>query len=890
MRWQPITIPVPVGGVSETWTPTDQPPLTMPAALNVRAFDAATGRTRLAQRSGTSKFCSAQLNGSNAVQAIATVQKHEDRLGSFAVHAAASSVTIDWSARLHAKAATLAGDNLTGIAVDPVSGDLYALAGDTGLIRLNDAGEEQYLHPVQLRLVDLVCKDVKLDGLGNAYVCVAGGGTDGVIHKYRITDDGFEKQWTITAPNGGLFSAIAVGPDALYACENVSAPNSYVHRWEGLDNDTPQLVWSKSVAQAGADIELGPDGVAYVSFLRDGTTLTPMVKKYNPAGEVVWTFQPAGQGGHGYGAVYWEGYLYTVGARLNGLGAWTDNKTVRRLRDDGSSVTSDWTLDHSSAPETTFESRSIAVDEGGGLWRTINSGSTTDVLQRITSAGAVSWTMTTATADVGEPDRIAIDPEYPPGETVPQFIYVGGTKRSSDTKALFKLKVGAFGASITDSSPRSTVRLGVCNGSIVKFTTGSVSTPTGGSGALNTSARFVKRVTAFNSVFFTDGDTYKVYDSATDAVETWRATKGRIPRWCKLLCLHSGRVYLAGDAANPQQWYASGFGDPYDWDFFPVDPLATQAVSGADPRVGSAPDVVNALVSVNESLLVFGCDHSIHGLIGDPADGGRFEVISTVTGMAFGIEPAKAPDGRVFFFSPQGGVYVLAGGSVERLRGRADKPGENAVDARLNAIDLTTNRVLMAWNDAERTLHVFVTPYSQGTTTHYVWDDRHRSWWMDQLPAAQGPTAVEVSDGDLPADRVLLLGGFDGYVRKWDSSATSDDGTAMSSYAVLGPMLAGELTNEFVLSKLIGVVADVTGGQTVQYEAYAAEDPDWANVGSASFSGTWTDGRNDTVHERARGHACFLKVGRFAGSQAVGRWAMESLAASVAVEGMVRNR
>lgn len=887
-KWRPLTLPVPVRGLSETWSPTDQPPLTTPALLNARAFDS-YGRGRIAQRSGNSKYLSAQINGSNWVQAIATVQKHEDRLGNFAVHAAGSSVTTAWSAKLHSVATV--GDNLTGMAVDPVSGELYALAGDTGIVRLNDEGEERYLYPVQLVQTTHTAKDVKLDGLGSVYVCVAGTGTDGVIHKFRITDDGFEKEWTITAPNGGLFSAIAVSPECLYAGENIASPNSYVHRYEGLDTPTPSLVWSKTVAQAVADMDVGPDGSLYVAFLRDGTTTVPLTRKYSPAGATLASFQPAGEGGHGYGVKYWNGYVYTVGPSLNGLGAWTDTKTVRRIRDDGTALTSDWSLLAAAAPATDFQGRSIDVDEGGGLWRTINSAGTTTNLQRISAAGAVTWSHATATNDVGEPNRIAVDPNYPPGETAPQYVYVGGTARSSDTKALFKLKVGAFAASITDSSPRTTVRAALCGGTLKTFTTSGVATPTNGSGILGTNKRFAAMIPAFQKLYLWDGDNDKMYDPVTDTVSAWRATRGRLPLWCKLKCLHGGRMYHAGDAANPQQWYASAFGDPADYDFFPVDASPTQAVSGADPRVGQCPDVVNCLVSASEGVLYFGGDHSIQAMIGDPADGGRFEQVSDVVGIAFGMNTAaKAPDGRVFFFGSRGGVYVLSGKSVERLRGSQDKPGENSIDARLNAIDLTTHKVMLAWNDAERCLHVFITPYTQATTTHYVWDDRNGSWWADQFPAAHGPTAIEVSDGDLPADRVLLMGGHDGQIRKWDSTATGDDATAMDSYVVYGPILAGGLVDEFTLTRLRAVIADVTTAQTVGYSVFASEDPDFGSVGSAEFTGTWTDGRNDAVLERARGHAVFVKVGRYAGGQAVGRWSLESLSCDVAVEGMVRNR
>ena len=38
-----------------------------------------------------------------------------------------------------------------------------------------------------------------------------------------------------------------------------------------------------------------------------------------------------------------------------------------------------------------------------------------------------------------------------------------------------------------------------------------------------------------------------------------------------------------------------------------------------------------------------------------------------------------------------------------------------------------------------------------------------------------------------PDDRVTVIGCNDGYVRKFDATATTDDGTAISSYVYFGP-------------------------------------------------------------------------------------------------------
>jgi len=48
-----------------------------------------------------------------------------------------------------------------------------------------------------------------------------------------------------------------------------------------------------------------------------------------------------------------------------------------------------------------------------------------------------------------------------------------------------------------------------------------------------------------------------------------------------------------------------------------------------------------------------------------------------------------------------------------------------------------------------------------------------------------------VFDGDDPDDTALILGGFDGYLRKIDPSVKDDDGTAVSSYILYPPIARG---------------------------------------------------------------------------------------------------
>ena len=81
---------------------------------------------------------------------------------------------------------------------------------------------------------------------------------------------------------------------------------------------------------------------------------------------------------------------------------------------------------------------------------------------------------------------------------------------------------------------------------------------------------------------------------------------------------------------------------------------------------------------------------------------------------------------------------------------------------------------------------------------------------------------------------------------------------------------------QIVLNELRAVLAD--GSDDVTYDVYVGDSPEAALAATSVFSGTWSEGRNRSVRERARGHVAYI---RLRNSTLAERWAMERIQAVI---------
>lgn len=877
---QAVNIPFPLKGLFESGAYQRQPEGTTPDCKNVRATDPRTGRVRGGQRSGLSKLVNSQVNGSNVIQCVTSVVKQVSNI----TYSLRGSPTVAWEKTLPSKmdAISMACDSL---------GNLYVAGGSGGggtlvnyIAKYNPAGTLLWAIPVPLADTNHVIKSIKIDEDGAIYIAIAGSGTV-TAQLYRLVQvDGAEvirRSWRIDAPNGGLWVDLSVKNGVMYAIEN-TAVTSRVHRYDGAMTADPVLVWSYDLAATGyIAVATARDGSAYCAKPGTSGAALGIMRKVGPRGDLVWSITTSQAVGHAV-VVDSSGSIYTQGVHDWTLAAGS-RRHVSKITDNGTTTSNVWEV---QTAETDFQgATSLAVDPQGNVYQAAsNTGSGANVtLYRIKSDGSgTDWSYTYADGSNIDCEAVVIDPlSVMDGSTEKaEFVYIG--LDSTGTAAYGIAKLSMLSTTVGSSSPRSIETIAVCQGVIKKESGGAWSTISGVT--LDSGSRWVQAFAGFNRVLFLDGTTYATYDAVAGTLAEWKATSaGEIPRRGKLGCVWGGRAVLARFADDPQNWAMSAVGDFDDWDFSPPDVNVTQAVIGNDSRFGVCPDIVNALIPYSDDLLLFGGDSTIQRMTGDPMAGGRFDLVTDVTGIAFGNTWAKDERGILYFFGSRGGVYRMmpVSGSLPELISAQ-------IDVRLRDIDVSTNRIELDWNDKESTLHVFVTPYAGGAATHYAWERDGESWWVDVFATANhNPRSVHVVDGDDPTDRLLLLGGQDGYVRYWDETADDDDGTYIESYVFLGPIMPGGDTNESKMHRLTAILSAGSGSCTAT--AYAADRAAFASIGTAVYTATLTAGRNNPSWERSRGLAHWIKLGRLSPASAA-YWDVENITADFMPAGRARVR
>lgn len=253
---------------------------------------------------------------------------------------------------------------------------------------------------------------------------------------------------------------------------------------------------------------------------------------------------------------------------------------------------------------------------------------------------------------------------------------------------------------------------------------------------------------------------------------------------CCLACTWRGRLVLAGDSGSPQNFYMSRAGNAFDWNYGATD--AQAAVAGNLSTSGSIGEPITALIPFSDDVMMIGCTHSIWLLQGDPAQNGTIVPISSNVGVVGANGWTKDSFDALYFLGTDG-LYT-----VRPLWEQWQPPklltGMN-LDQYFAALSTSHSLITLVWEEDAHYLHLFATPIDDVTVgTHLIWDTRNEGLWPQQYPLVAGPTASVLwySDGN-PVNRGVLLGGWDGEIRRLDQVALDDTGDTINATLTFGP-------------------------------------------------------------------------------------------------------
>lgn len=922
-----VDVPYPLRGLSERMGFSSQTPNTTPRLKNVRSECPKTRRLRGAQRSGTTRKTPMPVYSgtpSRSKTRRLTSVTFDTRPSTYSAIAPGSEEIL-WKTR---QPAIRSPGTLDPRCVSDFYGNIYCCEAYATVSKYNPDGKKLWSLSVPANAGTDQVHLVEVDNLGNIYIAVSNLGGSGqtttAIWKYvqyfeeplapSNAGDVPELAWELplSSATGGIGTAPAAGAfvddmlwkdGVLYTLQTDTATTktSWLVIYEDIDSGdiAPTFEAVRVVLSTGAlgthfrsrGIGVMSDGSMIVCSSQEDTDQEARFQHVNVDGTVRWTYdgETSDKGGIGYAcAIASDDSIYTFGPKRKAGGSTI---TINKWTDGASAPTNVWgkSID---APGSSSKHPRILVDKFDNLYVPVDavSGSAGGVYVYKTD-GTLLNQFSVPTS--GVPVSVALDPSIPEYiSTEPhlaEFIYVESIENATGTPQALR-KVRLVTSTPTGGPPRTFVQLVETGGYIRKWSTIAVLDPSGvaddpvndpaiANPVLSATAPYVDVAIFGPEAFFTDGQSYVVYRAKTDTLHTFKARNaGTIPIRGRFIAQWGSRLMVAR-LENPQNWAMSAENEPYNWDFFPPFVTSSQAVIGSDSRPGVCPDVITALIPYNDDLLLFGGDHSIQRLSGNPMDGGRFDLMTDVTGMSFGPSWCKDPEGNLYFSGSRGGIYTMTPGSIPIPLSR------ECTGNRLAAVNFSTYFMQLVWNVADDALHVYQMPFGAGgaAVAQWVWERRADAWGEDFYgesgDAWLQPTFVYVTDSDEPTDRVLLIGREDGHIAAWDANADADDIAPIDSFVDIGPLAGREVAGEMIFSRpQVNLAFDQEGANL---ELFASDSPDVP--GLTKFTQKLRPGRNFYGSGRVRGSSVWMRIRNSALNE---RWAFESASIEVEPAGM----
>jgi len=317
-------------------------------------------------------------------------------------------------------------------------------------------------------------------------------------------------------------------------------------------------------------------------------------------------------------------------------------------------------------------------------------------------------------------------------------------------------------------------------------------------------------------------------------------------------------------------------GDPLDFNFGSSATDVQRAIAATNIEAGRVGSPITAMWAHSDDYFLFGSDTEMFILRGDPAVGGSLDRLSDSHGVVGMNAWCKGPSGESVWLSRQG-LFGIPGGA-----GQFPTALSEALPQELQGLSPQNHLINLEYDVVEEGVHIFVTPLAGSGGSHFWFDWKSKGFWPVSLQTAHEPTATLARDGITTSSDAVLLGGSDGLIRRFTSSAQDDAGTSITNSVMYGPFPLGGPNRKGAITRLSCVLDGSSGDVT--WSVHVGDTPEIALAATAFRSGTFSAGLNNDVILRAGGGSAFVKL---TGSGTTS-WAIETLLAERIETGRLR--
>lgn len=325
----------------------------------------------------------------------------------------------------------------------------------------------------------------------------------------------------------------------------------------------------------------------------------------------------------------------------------------------------------------------------------------------------------------------------------------------------------------------------------------------------------------------------------------WILTTGDFPDGgSNAMALFEGRVWM-NSMTNPNQWFATRQDNPLDLDTGQDD--AKAAISSQSTLAGLVGDALIGFIPYKDNYLLFGCANSFYILRGGSTGAGNLSQLSTETGLF-------SPDS--YCWDNVGNLYIIG------LTGFYKFPNNMAVQGtaldnismrlvpnlfKTLQLNRKTDRIVLGFDKDTNQIEVSITTMDGTWGVNFNYDISMDSIMPDTFAGGTIPSAFLYVNSYQDDVSGLLNGSYDGYIRKFDTAAKSDDGEIIDSYVLFGPLTISSLIKANVKIKETHIILSEASDGLV-WELYQAESNELLVSGiknatlTPTHTGTFTGG------------------------------------------------